>query len=189
MAYPLHLGISFRKILFSHRPVVSFPRPNIYFPSPIFSTHWHWSQSTAFIILSSQSKQTEGTPISRHMNLCRQVLFGEGSLIPMTAVFSNSAHKTGMLLPGKPLRPPSDIHGLPWWLRWLRICSQCGRPGFNSWVRKIPWRRKCLPTPVFLPGEFQWIQKPGRLQSRGSQRVDKTEQLSLFWHSRILAEA
>jgi len=25
--------------------------------------------------------------------------------------------------------------------------------GFNSWVRKIPWRREQLSTPVFLPGE------------------------------------
>ena len=31
------------------------------------------------------------------------------------------------------------------------ICLQCGRPGFNPWVRKIPWRRKWQPTPVFLP--------------------------------------
>ena len=27
---------------------------------------------------------------------------------------------------------------------------QCRRPGFNSWVWKIPWRRKWQPTPVFL---------------------------------------
>ena len=33
-------------------------------------------------------------------------------------------------------------------------CLQCGRPGFNPWVEKIPWRRKWQPTPVFLPGEF-----------------------------------
>ena len=26
------------------------------------------------------------------------------------------------------------------------------RCGFNSWVRKIPWRRKQQPSPVFLPG-------------------------------------
>ena len=32
--------------------------------------------------------------------------------------------------------------------------SQCGRLGFHPWVRKIPWRREWLPTPVFLPGEF-----------------------------------
>ena len=36
---------------------------------------------------------------------------------------------------------------------WLRICLQCRRPGFDSWVGKIPWRRKWQPTPVFLPGE------------------------------------
>ena len=24
----------------------------------------------------------------------------------------------------------------------------------DSWVGKIPWRRKWQPTPVFLPGEF-----------------------------------
>ena len=30
---------------------------------------------------------------------------------------------------------------------------QCSRPGFNPWVRKIPWRRKWQPTPVFLPGK------------------------------------
>ena len=30
---------------------------------------------------------------------------------------------------------------------------QCGRPGFDPWVRKIPWRRKWQPTPVFLPGK------------------------------------
>ena len=26
--------------------------------------------------------------------------------------------------------------------------------GFDPWVRKIPWKREWLPTPVFLPGEF-----------------------------------
>ena len=31
---------------------------------------------------------------------------------------------------------------------------QCGRPGFDSWVGKIPWRREWQPTPVFVPGEF-----------------------------------
>ena len=30
------------------------------------------------------------------------------------------------------------------------IRLQCRRPWFNSWVRKIPWRRDRLPTPVFL---------------------------------------
>ena len=46
-----------------------------------------------------------------------------------------------------------SLRGVPWWLRWSRICLQCRRPGFNPWVRKIPWRREWLSTPVFLPGE------------------------------------
>ena len=43
--------------------------------------------------------------------------------------------------------------GLPWWLRWWRVCLQCGRPGFDPWVGKIPWRRKWQTTLVFLPGK------------------------------------
>ena len=43
--------------------------------------------------------------------------------------------------------------GLLWWLRREIICLQCKRPRFDPWVRKILWRRKWQPTPVFLPGE------------------------------------
>ena len=31
-----------------------------------------------------------------------------------------------------------------------RICLQCRKPWFDSWVGKISWRRDRLPTPVFL---------------------------------------
>ena len=48
---------------------------------------------------------------------------------------------------------------------------QCERPRFDPWVGKIPWRRAWQPTPEFLPGEFPWTEKPGGLQSIGSQRV------------------
>ena len=38
---------------------------------------------------------------------------------------------------------------------WEGIDLQCRRPQFYSWVRKFPWRRDSLPTPVFLclPGD------------------------------------
>ena len=49
--------------------------------------------------------------------------------------------------------------------------QECGRPGFNPWVGKIPWRRAWQPTPVFLPGESPWTEEPDGLQSMGSQRV------------------
>ena len=45
------------------------------------------------------------------------------------------------------------------------------RPGFSPWVGKIPWRRAWQPFPAFLPGEYSWTEKPGWLQSLGSQRV------------------
>ena len=32
----------------------------------------------------------------------------------------------------------------------VRICLQCRIPQFNSWVRKICWRRDRLPTPILL---------------------------------------
>ena len=32
-------------------------------------------------------------------------------------------------------------------------CRRHKRRGFDPWIRKIPWRRKRQPTPVFLPGE------------------------------------
>ena len=34
------------------------------------------------------------------------------------------------------------------------LACQWRRLRFDPWVQKIPWRRKWLPTPVFLPGEF-----------------------------------
>ena len=44
----------------------------------------------------------------------------------------------------------TQIYGLPWQLSWLGIHLHCRRPWFDSRVRKIPWRRDRLPTPVFL---------------------------------------
>ena len=42
---------------------------------------------------------------------------------------------------------------------------------FTPWIEKIPWKRAWQPTPVFLPGESQWTEEPGELQSVRSQRV------------------
>ena len=68
--------------------------------------------------------------------------------------------------------------GLPWWLRLWRICLQCGRSGFHSWVGKSPWRR------AFLPGESPWTEEPGGLQStvHWVTKSDTTEQLKTAQH-------
>ena len=44
-------------------------------------------------------------------------------------------------------------------------------PGFDPCVRKIPWRREWLPTPVFLPGEFHGQRRLVGYSPWGSQRV------------------
>ena len=43
---------------------------------------------------------------------------------------------------------------------------------FEAWVGKIPWKRKWLPTPVFLPGEFHGQRSLGGLLSMGSKTVE-----------------
>ena len=43
--------------------------------------------------------------------------------------------------------------GLPWWLSGKEPTCQCRRRGFDPWFRKISWRRKWQPTPMFWPGK------------------------------------
>ena len=45
------------------------------------------------------------------------------------------------------------LHHRTGWLGRLSVWLQCGRPGFDPWVGKIPWRRKWQSTPVLLPGK------------------------------------
>ena len=68
-----------------------------------------------------------------------------------------------------PLSPLPWAIPLHWWLGQWRICLQCGIPGFDPWVGKIPWRRAWQPTPVFLPGESPRTEEPGGQQSMRSQ--------------------
>ena len=44
----------------------------------------------------------------------------------------------------------------------------CGRPRFDTWVGKIPWRRKWQPTPVLLPGKSH-----GRRSLVGSMELQR----------------
>ena len=57
--------------------------------------------------------------------------------------------------------------------------SACGRPSFDPWVKKIPWRRKWQPTPVFLPGEFHGQRNLASYHSWDRKKSDTTEQQTL----------
>ena len=49
----------------------------------------------------------------------------------------------------------SCFYGLPRWLSGKESACQFRRRRIDSWVGKMPWRRKWQPTAVFLPGEYR----------------------------------
>ena len=60
-------------------------------------------------------------------------------------------------------------------------------PGFNPWVRKIPWRRNWQPTSVFLPGESHGRRSLVGYSPQGCKESDTTERLHFhffFFHTR-----
>ena len=67
--------------------------------------------------------------------------------------------------------------GLPWWLRRKRVYQKYGRPGFDPWVGKIPWRRKWQPTAVLLPGKIPGWRSLAGYSPWGRTESDTTEQL------------
>ena len=52
-----------------------------------------------------------------------------------------------------------------------------GRPGFDPWVGKIPWRRERLLTAEFWPEEFHGLYSPW-----GRKDSDMTERVSLSFY-------
>ena len=79
---------------------------------------------------------------------------------------------------------------LNWTERWLgaslvaqlkRICLQYRRPRFNPWVRKIPWRRKCLTHSNILPGKSHGHRSLVGCSPWGRKELGTTERLTLTY--------
>ena len=62
------------------------------------------------------------------------------------------------------------------------VCLQCGRPGFEPWVGKIPWRRKWQSTPVLLPGKSHGQKSLVGYSLWGCKESDTTERLHFHFH-------
>ena len=60
---------------------------------------------------------------------------------------------------------------LPWWISDKESACQCRRCRFSRWLRKILWRRKRQPTPIFLPGKSHGQRSPVGNVSSGHKRV------------------
>ena len=67
------------------------------------------------------------------------------------------------------------------WLSGKECASQAGDliPGFDPWVRKIPWRRDQLPTPLFLENSTDCIVH--RVTKSWTQLSDFHFHFSLWW--------
>ena len=75
--------------------------------------------------------------------------------------------------------------------QWYGIYLQCRRHRFDPWVRKIPWRRKCQPTPLLLFGKSHgqrglagyspWSQKRVRYNWATKQQQFWTQSVLDHW--------
>ena len=73
---------------------------------------------------------------------------------------------------------PCERVWLPKWLSGKELTSQCRWCGFDLWARKIPWRRKWQPTPVFSPGKSHGQRSLVGYSLWGHKVSDTTEQLN-----------
>ena len=60
----------------------------------------------------------------------------------------------------------------------LRQCRRLRKHRLNPWVRKIPWRRRWQPTPVFLPGKFLGQRSLAGYSPWDCRESDTTERLN-----------
>ena len=75
--------------------------------------------------------------------------------------------------------------------QWYGIHLQCRRHRFDPWVGKIPWRRKCQPTPLLLFGKSHgqrglagyspWSQKRVRYNWATKQQQFWTHSVLVHW--------
>ena len=62
----------------------------------------------------------------------------------------------------------------PRWLRGKESAYQCMVPGFDPWVRKIPWRGKWQATPVLLPGKSHGQRSLAGYSPQGRKESNRT---------------
>ena len=62
-----------------------------------------------------------------------------------------------------------------------KIFLKSGRPWFDPWVGKIPWRRTWQPTPVFLPGESHGWRSMVGYSPPGRKELDMTERFHIHF--------
>ena len=96
---------------------------------------------------------------------CYLVLFPVCQFWTFLSSFCQTATNTRNALRGNWPHDGCSKHdrGLPWWLSAKESVCQCRKLGFDPWVGKISWRRKCHPTAEFLLWEIPRTEDVGEL--------------------------
>ena len=81
--------------------------------------------------------------------------------------------------PESPCRLTKATHSFPGGSGGKESACNAGRPRFDPWFGKIPWRRKWQPTPVVLPGKSHGRRSLVGYSPWGGKDSDTTEQLAL----------
>ena len=94
-------------------------------------------------------------PLTSSINHCNQCtnLIQSGCYLVQSVLNFSMFSISSSLKRGRNLRELIYIRP-PQWLSGKESTYQCRRRRFSPRVRKIPWRRKRQPTPVFLPGKY-----------------------------------
>ena len=93
----------------------------------------------------------------------------------MTLYRQSEQIELGISLPNYTLAHAYPLYGLPKWLSDKEPTCQCRRQGFDSWVGKIPSRRKWKPTPIFLPRKSHGQSSLVGYSPRSPNELDPTE--------------
>ena len=111
-----------------------------------------------------KKRDFHGSPVARTLSFQRR---GQRTQFLVAEPRSHMLHSTAKKKVPKDFKVPEGSIGASLYGKESHL--QCRRPGFNPWVRKIPWRREWQTTPVFLPGEAHG--------QRSLAELDTTEQL------------
>ena len=95
-------------------------------------------------------------PLEKEMATHSRILFFVVFLITTPVFLPEKFHGQRSLVGYSPWGPKELhttewLHSLHWWHSGKESTCQFRRHRFDSWVRKIPWRRKWQSNPVLLP--------------------------------------
>ena len=113
--------------------------------------------------------------VSSQSGLLILSLFGECAQGSLSKEGWVCHHRAKVCEPSSLCGSLSKCLGFPGGSDSKEICLQCRRLRFSPWVGKIPWRRKWLPTPVFLPGEFHGQRSLAGYSPQGCKESETTE--------------